>query len=101
PMFWEAELAHVIWLNIRAAVITPEEGISRLDLASELGVRMVPTRDLWHGALARSVASGVAVYDTLFVELAAREALPLPTFDKKILAAFPKIARRPGALAPN
>ena len=45
-----------------------------------------------------SVESGVAVYDTLFVELAGRERLPLATFDRRILSAFPGIAKRPGDL---
>jgi predicted nucleic acid-binding protein len=38
------------------------------------------------------------VYDTLFVELAARERLPLATYDRRLLAAYPEIARRPGDL---
>jgi len=42
----------------------------------------------------------MAVYDTLFVELASRERLSLATFDSKVLAAFPEIAKRPGALLP-
>jgi predicted nucleic acid-binding protein len=41
----------------------------------------------------------VAVYDTLFVELAVREHLPLATFDAALLKAFPNIAVRPGAAA--
>jgi hypothetical protein len=40
-------------------------------------------RALWHGALLRSVETGVAVYDTLFVELAEREGAPLVTFDQR------------------
>jgi hypothetical protein len=36
----------------------------------------------------------------LFVELASRERLSLATFDSKVLAAFPDIAKRPGALVP-
>jgi predicted nucleic acid-binding protein len=46
----------------------------------------------------RAHQSGVAVYDTLFVELAARERLPLATFDAGLLKAFPNIAARPSAL---
>ncbi|HEY7392162.1 MAG TPA: hypothetical protein VH640_26825 [Bryobacteraceae bacterium] len=46
----------------------------------------------------RSHQSGVAVYDTLFVELAARERLPLATFDGALIKAFPKIAARPAVL---
>jgi predicted nucleic acid-binding protein len=43
----------------------------------------------------------VAVYDTLFVELARRENLPLATFDAKVIAAFPDVAVRPKVLAPQ
>jgi predicted nucleic acid-binding protein len=100
PAVWEAELANVIWMAVRADVILAEEGRRRLSLASKLGVQSVPSKTLWHGALERAVQSGVAVYDTLFVELASRENLPLATFDAKVLAAFPKIAVRPRVLAP-
>jgi predicted nucleic acid-binding protein len=54
-----------------------------------------------HGALERAVQSKVAVHDTLFIELAKRENLPLATFDTKVLAAFPDIAVRPKVLAPQ
>jgi hypothetical protein len=40
----------------------------------------------------------VAVYDTLFVELAVREEMPLATFDAAVLKAFPDIAVRPSAV---
>ncbi len=43
----------------------------------------------------RPIESGVSVYDTLFVELAARSSCPLLTFDKAVVKAFPEIARRP------
>lgn len=43
--------------------------------------------------------SGIAAYDTLFVKLAAREALPLATFDEPLLRTFPAVAKRPRALA--
>lgn len=51
-----------------------------------------------NGALVRAHESGVAAYDTLFVELAVRERLPPATFDAALLKAFPKIAARPAAL---
>ena len=38
----------------------------------------------------------MAVYDTLFVELAVREQVPLATFDGGVLKAFPSIAVSPG-----
>ena len=98
PAVWEAELANVVWMAIRAEVIPAEEGRKRLSLATKLGIQSIPSRTLWHGALERAVQSGVAVYDTLFVELAIRENLPLVTFDAKVLAAFPDVAVRPRVL---
>ena len=101
PALWEAELANVVWMAIRQGVMTPEEGPRRLALATRLGIYSVPSRTLWQGALVRAVSSGVAVYDTLFVELAVREKLPLATFDRKVLKRFPEVASRPGDLIPQ
>jgi len=99
PVLWEAEMANVVWMAIRAGALTPEQGALRLTAAARLGVESIPTKSLCHGALLRAVDSGVAVYDTLFVELAVREGCPLATFDKGMLKAFPDVAARPGALA--
>jgi predicted nucleic acid-binding protein len=98
PVIWEAELANVVWMAVRAGVLAPEDGPTRLRLAAQLGIESIPTRSLCQGALQRSLTSGVAVYDTFFVELAVRERCPLATFDKAVLKAFPDIAKRPGAL---
>jgi predicted nucleic acid-binding protein len=101
PAVWEAELANVIWMAVRSEVLLAEDGRKRLSLAAKLGIQSVPSKTLWHGALERALQSGVAVYDTLFVELASRESLPLATFDAKVLAAFPDVAVRPRVLAPQ
>ncbi len=98
PAIWEAELANVMWMAMRAGIVETDEGLRRLRLAARLGIQSVPNRSLWEGALLRAVASRVAVYDTLFVELAMRERLPLATFDSKVLSAFPEVAKPPGAL---
>lgn len=98
PVLWEAELANVVWMAIRAGVLPPDEGAARLKLAAQMGIESVPTRPLCQGALQRSVTSGIAVYDTLFVELAIREGCPLATFDRALLKTFPGVAARPGAL---
>jgi predicted nucleic acid-binding protein len=98
PAHWEAELANVVWLAARHKILTIDEAIARLTLADSLRIHAVPNRALWRGALVRALQSGVAVYDTLFVELAARERLPLATFDAALLKGFPNIAARPGAL---
>lgn len=95
PAHWEAELTNVVWMAVRSGILPPEEGPVRLSLARRLGVESVATATLCQGALLRSVTSGVAVYDTLFVELAARTGCPLLTFDKAVIRAFPDIAIRP------
>lgn len=100
PATWEAELANVLWMAARHEVLPPTEALERLRLARGLGIQSVPPGDLCRGALTRSLQSGVAVYDCLFVELAVRMARPLVTFDNALLTRFPDIAVRPDALAP-
>lgn len=95
PAIWEAEIANVVWMSIRAGVLAEADGPAKLHLARRLGIHTIATRALWHGALVRSVRSGIAVYDTLFVELAQREAAPLVTFDQRLLKRWPEIAHRP------
>jgi predicted nucleic acid-binding protein len=95
PTHWEAELTNVVWMAVRGGVLTEAEGPARLGLARRLGIDSVGTSTLCQGALLRSLASGVSVYDTLFVELATRTRCPLMTFDKAVLRAFPDVATRP------
>jgi predicted nucleic acid-binding protein len=96
PAIWEAELANVLWMAARQKVVTVEGAAERLTLAESLGIHSVPNRALWKGALVRAHQSGVAVYDSLFVELAVREGLKLATFNRGLLKAFPGTAVRPG-----
>lgn len=98
PVHWEAELVNAIWMAVRTGALTREEGHQKLDFASQLGVQPVPLRPLWQPALTRALDSGVAVYDALFVELAAQRDLQLVTFDAELLKKFPQIARRPRTL---
>lgn len=98
PAVWEAEITNVIWMASRAKVVTVQDATAKLALAGRLGILSINNRGLWHGALARSISSSVAVYDTLFVELAEREGIPMATFDAKVLKAYPEIAKRPREL---
>jgi predicted nucleic acid-binding protein len=99
PALWEAEVSNVLWMAARTGVIDKRMALRRLGMAAQLGIRSVPTRRLWRGALVRAMNSTVAAYDTLFVELAVRERRPLVTFDAKLLTRFPDVALRPHALA--
>jgi len=98
PASWEAEIANVLWMAVRTGVIDVREALVRLDHARSLGIRSIAVSSLWHGALVRACASGLAAYDALFVELAVREGLFLATFDSSILEAFPELAKRPTKL---
>jgi predicted nucleic acid-binding protein len=98
PALWEAELANVVWMSIRMGALQDVDGPPKLHLARRLGIHTVTTRSLWHGALLRALQSEVAVYDTLFVELADREGVPLVTFDQRLLKSWPAIAHRPSEL---
>ena len=98
PAVWEAELANTLWMATRHNVLSIQEAANRLTLADGLGIHAVPNRSLWQAALVRAHQSRIAVYDTLFVELAIREQLPLATFDAALLKAFPDVAARPAAL---
>jgi predicted nucleic acid-binding protein len=101
PAHWEAELANVVWMAVRTGTLPRDEGHQKLDMAARLGVQPVSIRPLWQPALTRALDSDVAVYDTLFVELAAQRNLTLATFDAELLKKFPEIAQRPGSLLPN
>ena len=83
---------------LRAVGLSGNKMASLRDLATSLGIQSVSVASLWQGAVARACSSGVAAYDTLFVELADREKLPLVTYDAAVLKAFPSIACRPTAL---
>lgn len=99
PAVWEAELANVLWMATRHRILSLDEAARRLILADALGMHAVSTRTLWQGALVRAHQTNTAVYDTLFVELAVREQLPLVTFDAALLKAFPDVAARPAAIS--
>jgi predicted nucleic acid-binding protein len=98
PATWEVELGNVLWLAARSGVLPPSEALARLRLSRRLGITSVPPGDLCQGALLRSIHSGIAVYDSLFVEVAVRSGRRLATFDGALLRAFPDIAARPDDL---
>jgi predicted nucleic acid-binding protein len=98
PATWEVELGNVFWMAVRSGVLPDSEALARLRLARRLGITSVPPGDLCQGALLRSIHSGIAVHDSLFVEVAIRAGRRLATFDAALLRAFPDIAARPDDL---
>ena len=98
PATWEVELGNVLWLAASSGVLAPSEALTRFKLSRRLGITSVATADLCQGALLRSIHAGIAVYDSLFVELAIRTGRRLVTFDGALLRAFPDVAARPDDL---
>jgi predicted nucleic acid-binding protein len=98
PASWQVELANALWVTTRSGIIDAAGALERLRLASRLGMTSVDATLLWAGAVSRSLTADHPVYDTLFVELAARENVPLATYDKRLLATFDRVARRPDEL---
>src|SRR5262249_13037399 len=72
PAHWEAKLTNVVWMAVRSGTLPQAEGPVRRAPPRRLGMESATTATLCQGALLRSIASGLAVYDTLFVELAIR-----------------------------
>lgn len=101
PSHWEAEVTNVLWVAVRTGALPPDEAPHRLTWARRLRIESMATATLAHSALLRSIDSGIAVYDTLFVELAIRSACPLITFDKAALKAFPDVATLPKNFPPG
>jgi predicted nucleic acid-binding protein len=95
PATWEVELGNVLWLAARSGVLPHAEALARMKLARRLGIASVPPDALCQGALLRSMHSGIAVYDSLFVEVAIRTGRRLATYDGALLRAFPDTAVRP------
>src|SRR5437773_1438862 len=97
PASWQAEILSVLWMAVRTKVITSDESLTKLQAAARLGIQAIPVRQLWRGALIRSIRSGISPYDILFVELAIRRKTKLATFDAQLLQTFPDIAKPPSA----
>ena len=98
PASWQAELTNVLWLAVRGKILPIADALNRLNFVGSMRIRSIAVDELWHDALILSDTFGLAAYDTLFVALAARESLPLATFDKDIIKAFPSLAMHPHKL---
>ena len=89
PAHWQAELANVVWMAVRAGA----SPLTRAIDVSTLRAAALTVRSDWltvAECLTLSLDSGLSAYDTLFVALARRRRLPLVTFDKQVLKGFPR-----------
>ena len=82
PDFFYAEVANVFWKRVRRKEITSARAAILFGMLSEVPIEIHETKPLTAGALDLAAASGVTVYDHLYLCLALREGLPLVTADR-------------------
>ena len=91
PQLWKSEMRNVLSLHIRQKLMTLDEVFIVMDKAEEV----ISGREYEvgsHRVIELANASGCTAYDCEFASLAELLNVPLVTFDKKLLAAFPDIA---------
>ena len=92
PPLWRSEFRNVLNLARRTSQLDLPAAISLLELAQDVMRRSAVAPDP-RRVMQLAEVSGCTTYDCEFVEVAERRGLPLYTADKKMLLAFPGIAR--------
>lgn len=98
PSHLKAELANVLWKSVSFGGLDAASIGPMLDAAAALPIGMVDIAELWRGAVARAIATRHPAYDTLFVELAVREQVPLASYDATLRKKFPAVVVTPSVL---
>jgi predicted nucleic acid-binding protein len=85
PGHWLAEVATTLWAKcaIRQA-LTQSQARATLQLISDLAVEETPIRYLIEPASQAALQLHLTVYDTLYLALASRHAVPVVTADHKL-----------------
>ena len=96
PDSWRVELLNVVWQASRSGAIQVGHGLALLEGVEKLLDRSVPVRSIWREALVCAQEHDLSTHDTLFIVLAEREQSDLLTYDQRLLAGFPRVARSPG-----
>jgi predicted nucleic acid-binding protein len=92
PPLWRSEFRNVLNLARRSSRLDLPAALSLLELADEV-MRRADTPPDPRRVMQLAEQSGCTTYDCEFVEVAERRGLPLYTADRKVLQAFPGIAR--------
>ncbi len=93
-----AELTNVVWKAVTQARLAAHLAAELLALAENIPLVLTDVRELWHGALMRSIEHNHPAYDTLFVELAMQANVPMASYDNQLRKQFPRIVRTPKSL---
>ena len=96
PRLWRSEFRNVLVTQVRLASLPPQRAV-RLMSAAESLMEGNDHEVSSSAVLELASASGCTAYDCEFVALAESLGVPLVTFDRKVLRAFPEIATSPEA----
>lgn len=92
PILWRSEFRNVLALYLHKRLLTFDQAFNIQSKAEALmsGNEFQPVS---HEVLLLADQSGSSAYDCEFVAIARQLAVPLITADKKLLQAFPSVAR--------
>lgn len=99
PSLWRSELASILIKYIRAGTLTlagAEEHFAEAEDLLRDGEFSVDHIE----ALRLATSAGCSTYDCEYVSGALRAGVPLVTFDKRLLTAFPRVAMSAAQFAP-
>lgn len=95
PALWRSELRSGLTKHVRYGSFSLREAFERALEAENLLRETREVRD-HHRVLTIAVETGCSAYDSEYVALAMEERIPLLTYDRKLINAFPRIAMTPG-----
>ncbi|MBM3532038.1 MAG: type II toxin-antitoxin system VapC family toxin [Alphaproteobacteria bacterium] len=96
PPVWRSEVANILVNYIRRDALRPDSAYRRWERISKIlgdGERATDRIRVFELAS----ASGCSAYDCEYAAVAEALGMPLLTFDRKVLRAFPQIAANPAA----
>lgn len=89
PGVWPLEVANTLLVGERRRRLREAETLQFVELLGDLDITMDPpdTDAVWEAVLPLARTHGLSSYDASYLELAARQGLPLATLDKDLRAA--------------
>lgn len=83
-LLW-SECANILWKTVRRGLVSANEAELACEALLRLPFEIADSATLLPEALRRSITLGHPAYDCIYLELAARERLPLVTADQRLL----------------
>jgi len=94
PALWKSEMRNTLLKYIRIGLMSVEQASQLMHASRRLLLKRKPASEDFD-IFALATRSGCTAYDCEFVALAITHNVPLLTFDKQVLKAFPSVALSP------